>query len=142
MSGHTASDQLKLMLDHVTLSVADMARARAFYEAALAPLGLRIIGEHTSQQTGTADFVGFGMGRKGVLWIASKGQQTPTTHICFRAFSRKEVRAFYEAGLAAGGADHGAPGIRESYHPAYYGAFVLDPEGHNIEAVCFKEETG
>ncbi len=136
------SEELKLMLDHVTLSVADMEKAKTFYQAALAPLGLKIIGEHTVEQTGIADFLGFGMGRKGVLWIAQKGQQTPDTHICFRASSRAAVRAFHAAALAAGGTDHGAPGVREEYHSEYYAAFVLDPEGHNIEAVCFEPEDG
>ncbi|MBZ0243393.1 MAG: hypothetical protein K8F24_09285, partial [Bacteroidales bacterium] len=71
---------------------------------------------------------------------AEKGRQTPATHICFRAPSRDAVRSFYEAALAEGGHDNGAPGIRPEYHPEYYAAFVLDPEGHNIEAVCFNDE--
>lgn len=134
------SDELTPRIDHVTLSVADLAKARAFYLAALAPLGLDVVGEVSAEQSGSVSFVGFGVGRKGQLWIAEKGRQTPTTHICFRARSRNEVRAFHAAALDAGGTDNGAPGIREIYHPAYYGAFVLDPEGHNIEAVTFEPE--
>ena len=72
--------------------------------------------------------------------FAEKGQQTPATHICFRAASRAAVRGFYQAALAAGGGDNGGPGARVEYHPAYYAAFVLSPEGHNIEAVCFEPE--
>jgi len=134
------SDELTLMLDHVSLSVTDLARAKAFYSIALAPLGLEVVGEVSAEQSGSVAFAGFGIGRKGQLWLAEKGQQTPATHICFRAASCSDVRAFHDAALAAGGSDNGAPGIREIYHPAYYAAFVTDPEGHNIEAVCFEPE--
>jgi len=134
------SDELALALDHITLSVADLGRARAFYQAALAPVGLGIVGEVTAEQTGTVAYVGFGIGRKGQLWIAEKGQQTPATHMCFRAPTREAVRAFHDAGLANGGEDNGGPGAREEYHPDYYAAFVIDPEGHNIEEVCFEPE--
>lgn len=133
-------NELQLTIDHISLSVSDLARAKAFFTQALAPLGLGLINEFTAEQSGSVAFAGFGLGRKGTLWLAESGQQTPATHICFRATSRAEVRAFHAAGLAAGGTDHGAPGIREMYHPAYYAAFVLDPEGHNIEAVCFEPE--
>jgi catechol 2,3-dioxygenase-like lactoylglutathione lyase family enzyme len=140
MGSETMSDELQLAIDHISLSVADLARAKAFYAALLAPIGLEIVGEVTAEQTGTVAFAGFGRGRKGQLWIAEKGLQTPATHICFRAPSRSSVRSFHESGLAAGGTDNGPPGIREHYHPAYYAAFVTDPEGHNIEAVCFEPE--
>lgn len=133
-------NELRLALDHVTLSVADLAKAVPFYEAVLAPLGLTCIARLGAEQTGDAALAGFGIGRKGQLWLAETGTQTPATHICFRARTREEVCAFHAAGLTAGGKDHGAPGIREIYHPAYYAAFVLDPEGHNIEAVCFEPE--
>lgn len=132
--------ELNLTLDHVSLSVADMGRAKPFYLAALGALGLEQVGEFTAEQSGTVHFVGFGRGRKGSLWVAASGRQTPATHICFRAQTRQQVRDFYEAGLKAGGSDNGAPGVRESYHPAYYAAFLNDPEGHNIEAVCFEAE--
>ncbi len=134
------SAELALGLDHVTLSVADLDKAKVFYSALLAPIGLDLVGEVTAAQTGTAAYVGFGVGRKGQLWLAEKGTQTPAAHICFRAPARGAVRAFHAAGLSNGGSDNGAPGIREEYHPAYYAAFVTDPEGHNIEAVCFEPE--
>ncbi len=133
-------DELRQALDHVSLSVADLPRAVAFYRAALAPLGLGVTMELGPEFTGTVASTGFGIGRKGNLWLAAFGAQTPKTHICFRARSRSEVRAFHEAALAAGGEDNGAPGVREIYHPEYYAAFVRDPEGHNIEAVTFALE--
>ena len=136
------TDELALALDHITLSVADLNGAKDFYQAALAPLGLGVVGQVSAEQSGSIAFVGFGIGRKGQLWIAQKGRQTPESHICFRAPSRAAVRVFHEKGLANGGGDNGAPGIREIYHPAYYAAFVKDPEGHNIEAVCFELEDG
>lgn len=133
-------DELQLTLDHVTLNVANLERAKAFYAAALAPLGLDVVMELSAEITGDANCFALGIGRKGTFWVADRGQQTPPSHVCFRASSRKAVRAFHEAALAAGGSDYGAPGIRDVYHPAYYAAFVHDPEGHNIEAVCFEEE--
>ena len=132
--------ELKLIIDHTVLSVEDISRAKEFYSKALAPLGIEQVGEVSAEMSGSVAFVGFGFGRKGSLWIAEKGRQTPATHICFRAPSRDAVRSFYEAALAEGGHDNGAPGIRPEYHPEYYAAFVLDPEGHNIEAVCFNDE--
>ncbi len=134
------SEELQLVLDHVTLSVDDLGTAKTFYGAALAPLGLDLIGEVTAEQSGTVAYAGYGRGRKGVLWVAANGRQTPVTHICFRALTCEAVREFHAAALAAGGTDNGPPGPREVYHPAYYAAFVLDPEGHNIEAVCFEPE--
>lgn len=134
------SDELRLTIDHVTLSVADLEAAKRFYRKALAPIGLDLVAEVSAEQSGTVAFAGFGIGRKGTLWISEKGRQTPSAHICFRAQSREAVRAFHKAALKADGTDNGAPGIREVYHRAYYAAFVLDPEGHNIEAVCFEPE--
>lgn len=134
-----ALDELDLTLDHVTLSVADLGVARAFYAETLAPLGLTMVADLPAEVAGVA-FCGFGLGRKGTFWLAERGQQSPAFHVCFRAQSRAEVRAFHAAGLAAGGTDHGAPGVREIYHPAYYAAFLLSPEGHNVEAVCFEPE--
>ena len=123
------------MLDHITFSVADFARASAFYDQALAPLGIsRLVGV-TAEQSGGAAFAGYG-GTRPFFWIGdgevSKGQ----LHIAFTAADRASVDAFYQAALAAGGLDNGAPGLRPHYDPDYYGAFVLDPEGRNIEAVC------
>jgi catechol 2,3-dioxygenase-like lactoylglutathione lyase family enzyme len=134
------TSELELAIDHVTLSVAALPRARAFYSAVLAPIGLEVVGEVSAEQSGSVAFIGFGRGRKGQLWIAEDGPQSPATHICFRAASRAAVRAFHQVGLANGGKDNGSPGIREIYHPAYYAAFIIDPEGHNIEAVCFEPE--
>ena len=134
-------NELTLTIDHVSLSVEDLERAKNFYSKALAPLGMRIVGEVTPEQSGSVGFVGFGVGRKGSLWVAHKGRQTPTTHICFRAPTRAAVRDFHAAALEAGGRDNGAPGVRPEYHNSYYAAFVLSPEGHNIEAVCFEDES-
>ncbi len=134
----TARDELALSLDHISLSVADLRRATNFYTPLLAPLGLKLIAEVSAEQSGSVAYAGFGLGRKGTLWLAASGKQTPQAHVCFRARCREDVRAFHSAGLAAGGSDNGPPGIREIYHEAYYAAFVLDPEGHNIEAVCFE----
>jgi catechol 2,3-dioxygenase-like lactoylglutathione lyase family enzyme len=124
-------------LDHVTLVVSDYARSRAFYEKALAPLGITRIMEF-------GQACGFGREQKPDFWIGvgPTSFQTPDqlrvitpTHIAFRAASRADVEAFHRAALEAGGKDFGAPGLRTHYHPHYYGAFVLDPDGHDIEAV-------
>jgi len=131
-------DELRLTLDHITLSVGDIVTSRPFYEAVLAPLGLSIIATLTAEQSGSVAKAGFGIGRKGSLWLMDAGAQTPRAHLCFRARSRSEVRAFHATALEAGGVDNGSPGVRELYHPAYFAAFVLDPDGNNIEAVCFE----
>lgn len=127
----------QLTIDHVTLSVADLQRAKRFYTRALAPLGMQVVGEFTAEQSGTVGFLGLGRGGKGSFWVAESGQQMPQTHICFRAATRADVRAFHAAALAAGGVDNGPPGPRAHYHADYFAAFVCDPEGHNIEAVTF-----
>src|SRR5262249_36193009 len=118
------------MIDHFTLTVRDFKRSRAFYEKALAPLGYQV----SMQFKG---FLGFGTRRKPYFWI-KQGKPTQAMHIAFVAKSRKAVDAFHAAALAAGAEDYGGPGLREHYHPAYYGAFVVDPDGHPIEAVCHK----
>jgi catechol 2,3-dioxygenase-like lactoylglutathione lyase family enzyme len=132
--------ELNLTIDHISLSVEDLERAKRFYAKALAPLGLELVGEVSAEQSGSIAFAGFGIGRKGSLWVAGSGRQTPAAHICFRTTTRAAVREFHAAALEAGGEDNGAPGIRSIYHPAYYAAFVLCPEGHNIEAVTFADE--
>lgn len=124
------------MLDHLGFPVSDYARAKAFYETALKPLGYGLIMEATPEQTGEGYACGFGPEGRAQFWIAEGGAPDKHLHIAFAAKSRAEVRAFYEAALAAGARDNGPPGVREIYHPTYYGAFVLDPDGHNIEAVC------
>ena len=127
------------MLDHVGFAVADAERSKRFYEAALKPLGITLIMTATPDQTesgGTAH--GFGSDGKPYFWVGDNERVGEGTHIAFTTGSRAEVDAFYEAAMAAGGRDNGAPGIRAIYHPNYYGAFVYDPDGHNIEAVCHK----
>ncbi|RLB36936.1 MAG: VOC family protein [Deltaproteobacteria bacterium] len=128
------------MIDHVSLSVENLERAKAFYSKALSPLGLALVAELSAEQTGSVAMLGFGVGRKSSFWVAERGRQTPNAHICFRARSRAAVQAFHDAALRGGAQDHGGPGTRPKYHSAYYAAFVLSPEGHNIEAVCFKDE--
>jgi catechol 2,3-dioxygenase-like lactoylglutathione lyase family enzyme len=117
--------------DHVGLNVRDYDASRAFYESALAPLGYRVVMEFAEWKT-----CGFGTGEKPELWISEREPYGTGTHVSFTAPDRETVDAFHAAGLAGGGTDNGAPGIREEYHPTYYGAFVLDPDGNNVEAVC------
>lgn len=119
------------ILDHLGYIVSDHARSKAFYDRALAPLGVAEVMTY-----GLAS--GYGRGPKPDFWIS----QSPTAssaiapvHVCFAARDRAEVDAFHAAALAAGGRDNGGPGLRPQYHPNYYGAFVLDPDGHNVEAV-------
>jgi catechol 2,3-dioxygenase-like lactoylglutathione lyase family enzyme len=128
------------MLDHIGLSVADFERAKAFYQAALKPLGLGAIMDVTAEETGGDAHAGFGENDKAFFWIGTGAKPRGGTHVAFTAKTRAEVEAFYRAALAAGGRDNGAPGLRPEYHPNYYGAFVLDPDGNNIEAVCHRPE--
>ena len=123
------------MIDHVGFSVSDYARAKAFYEWALAPLGYTLVMEVTAQETGQPA-AGFGSGGKPDLWIGGEGKLEKPVHVAIVANDRPSVDAFYRAAISAGGKDNGPPGLRAHYHPNYYGAFVLDPDGHNIEAVC------
>jgi catechol 2,3-dioxygenase-like lactoylglutathione lyase family enzyme len=124
-------------LDHIGINVSDFERAKAFYTSALAPLGITLIMEFGKS-------AGFGRAGKPELWIGegTASFQSPEqiqlitpVHVCVRANSRSDVDGFHRAAIAAGGKDFGAPGLRPQYHPGYYGAFVLDPDGHNIEAV-------
>ena len=127
------------MIDHIGFPVSDYARAKAFYDKALAPLGYAIIMEATPEQTESgAPACGFGRGTKPDFWIGGEGGLNGVLHVAIATDSRDKVDAFYKAALAAGGRDNGAPGLRPHYHPNYYGAFVRDPDGHNIEAVCHK----
>jgi len=123
------------MLDHIGIAVSDFARAKTFYDKALAPLGIALVMEVTAEQTGDQPAAGFGSGGKPYFWFGG-GADVARAHIAFTAKDRGAVDAFYKAALAAGGKDNGAPGLRPHYHKDYYGAFVLDPDGHNIEAVC------
>ncbi|TBW34038.1 VOC family protein [Siculibacillus lacustris] len=124
------------MLDHIGLPVADLARSRAFYEAALEPLGYSVVMEVSPEETGGAGHVGLGAGAKPDFWLSSGGALGGRLHVAFAAPSRAVVDAFHAAALVAGGTDNGAPGLRVHYHPNYWAAFVLDPDGHNVEAVC------
>ena len=129
------------MIDHVGFPVSDYERAKAFYTEALAPLGITLVMEVGPEQTGgKVRACGFGKSGKPEFWIGSDGKTTPPMHIAFVVETRAEVRAFYEAALRAGGRDNGAPGVRPQYHAHYYGAFVFDIDGHNIEAVCHRPE--
>jgi catechol 2,3-dioxygenase-like lactoylglutathione lyase family enzyme len=125
------------MIDHMGMPVSDLARATDFYLKALKPLGIAIIMEVSAEQTGDAAAVGFGAQGKPFFWIGEgPAPKDIHVHVAFAADSRADVDAFYQAALAAGGKDNGGPGLRPHYHANYYGAFVLDPDGNNIEAVC------
>ena len=127
------------MLDHIGFSVSDLKRSRGFYEKALAPLGIAVVMEVTPEMTGDGSaHVGFGEGDKPYFWFGTGQKHTPGIHVAFAAKDRETVDAFYAAAIAAGGTDNGPPGPRPQYHRGYYGAFVRDPDGHNIEAVCHK----
>ncbi|MBV8756761.1 MAG: VOC family protein [Deltaproteobacteria bacterium] len=121
------------MIDHIGIAVSDFEKSVAFYTKALAPLGYTLV--MTWQQN-----AGFGRGKPD-FWIG-KGAPKDAIHVAFKAAGRAQVRAFYEAAIAAGGTDNGAPGDRPHYHEHYYGAFVRDPDGHNVEAVCHEPFLG
>lgn len=121
------------MIDHIGMAVSDLEASTKFYTAALAPLGYGVVMEADG-------FVGLGVARKPDFWLSQGGATVPRLHVAFMARDRATVDAFHAAALAAGGTDNGRPGIREHYHPNYYGAFVVDPDGHNVEAVCHREE--
>jgi catechol 2,3-dioxygenase-like lactoylglutathione lyase family enzyme len=117
-------------LDHVGIDVSDYETSKAFYENALAPLGMKLMMEPVPGICGFGDGMPF-------FWIGKRDRGSDNgVHVAFTAPDRPTVDAFHEAALAAGGKDNGAPGVREIYHPDYYGAFVLDPDGNNVEAVC------
>lgn len=117
------------MIDHIGVQVNDLEHSIAFYTKALAPLDYALVMKWEQ-------FAGFGVGGKPDFWIDGRKRPTDIIHIAFRAAGRAQVRAFYAAAIAAGGKDNGTPGVRPHYHEHYYGAFVLDPNGHNLEAVC------
>lgn len=135
------------MIDHLGIRPRNIEVARRFYDAALRPLGITTVMEVTADQTGGYHGIGYGQGRKPFLWLTADSrdaippeQNGKGAHIALAADSRAAVDAFYAAAMAQGGRDNGAPGIRPHYHPAYYAAFVLDPDGVNVEAVCHKPE--
>lgn len=117
------------MLDHVGLKVSDFEAAKAFYAEALAPLGYALAHEGHG-------WAGFGAGGIPDFWISGGQATDPPVHLAFRAPDRSTVDAFHAAALGAGGRDNGPPGLRPQYHKDYYGAFALDPDGNNVEAVC------
>jgi catechol 2,3-dioxygenase-like lactoylglutathione lyase family enzyme len=124
------------MIDHTGVSVSNYGQSRKFYQETLAAIGYELILEFPPSVTGSADVAGFGEGGKPDFWVVSGVPNKPPVHVAFRVNSRAVVDAFYKAALAAGGSDNGQPGLRPHYHANYYGAFVRDPDGHNIEAVC------
>jgi catechol 2,3-dioxygenase-like lactoylglutathione lyase family enzyme len=124
------------MLDHVGFAVTEFERSKRFYIAALAPLSITLIVEVTPEQTGLGSHAGFGSDGKAYFWIGNQGRPLSGLHVAFTAATRQQVDEFHRAALRIGGRDNGAPGLRPHYHENYYGAFVLDPDGNNVEAVC------
>jgi catechol 2,3-dioxygenase-like lactoylglutathione lyase family enzyme len=122
-----------MIFDHVGYNVADFARSKAFYLQALAPLGIGVAAEGEG-------WAMFGRPGKPQLWIGAFGAVPTGLHVAFAAADRAQVRAFHAAAMAAGGRDNGGPGLRPHYHQDYYGAFVFDPDGNNVEAVCHAPE--
>ena len=123
------------MIDHIGIQVSDLERSIAFYAKALAPLGYALVMKWEQ-------FAGFGVDGKPDFWIDGRGAPKEPIHVAFRATGRATVRDFYREAMAAGGTDNGAPGVRPHYHEHYYGAFVRDPDGHNVEAVCHEPFLG
>ena len=123
-----------MIFDHIGFHVSDFAASKAFYLRALEPLDIGVVAEGD-------DWAMIGRDGKAQFWFGSYGEAPGPVHLAFAARTREEVRRFYEAALAAGGQDNGAPGLRQHYHPNDYGAFVIGPDGHNIEAVCHQPES-
>ena len=129
------------MIDHLGIVVDDLERSRAFYTRVLATLGHALVMEVTREQSGGYAGCGFGPPARPQFWIGNGGAEANgNVHVAFTASRRDEVDAFHAAALAAGGRDNGAPGLRPHYHARYYGAFVIDPDGNNVEAVCHAAE--
>lgn len=124
-----------MVIDHIGLVVSNFDRSMAFYSRCLSPLGFELVVE-------IEGWAGYGRNGKAELWFGPGDSAHAPMHIAFVAENRAMVDRFYQAALAAGGSDNGAPGVRQIYHPDYYGAFIIDPDGHNIEAVCHKPEDG
>ena len=122
-----------MIIDHLGIVISDYARSKDFYTQCLAPLGILLIVEDEG-------WAGFGSAGKPDFWFGPDGAAHKPMHIAFIAEDRASVDRFYQAGISAGGKGNGAPGLRTLYHPQYYGAFLIDPDGHNIEAVCHKAE--
>ncbi len=123
------------MIDHITIGVVDFERSTRFYDQTLAPLGVRRLFDVPPEHSDGVNVTGYGDDRPW-FWLAEERATTGLMHIAFQAGTAADVDAFYAAALRAGGTDNGPPGLRPHYHDTYYAAFVLDPDGHNIEAVC------
>jgi catechol 2,3-dioxygenase-like lactoylglutathione lyase family enzyme len=128
------------MIDHLSVVVSDYERSKAFYLQALAPTGHSRLIELPAALSGHTGSAGFCHSDGSDFWISQGDAIKPAIHVAFRVSSRAAVDVFYKAAIAAGGKDNGAPGLRPDYHPNYYGAYVLDPDGHNIEAVCHEAQ--
>ena len=128
------------MIDHMGIPVSDIAKSRAFYEAALGALGMSVQLEMTPDQIDGRTALGFGVPGEKIFWIGDGERTGEGIHVSFRADRRRQVDDFHSAALQAGGRDNGAPGLRPHYGADYYAAFVYDPDGANIEAVCYAEE--
>jgi catechol 2,3-dioxygenase-like lactoylglutathione lyase family enzyme len=125
-----------VMIDHTGLIVSDYQKSRQFYKSALSAIAYELLFEVSPSENGSTCVAGFGEPPKPDFYVIHGTPNNPPIHVAFRVGSRAIVDAFYDAAIEAGGKDNGAPGIRAHYHPNYYGAYVLDPDGHNIEAVC------
>jgi catechol 2,3-dioxygenase-like lactoylglutathione lyase family enzyme len=124
------------MIDHIGIGAKDFQASRHFYTTTLATLGISPIIEITADQSGGYHGIGYGRGDKPFFWLGNGGPRGTGMHVAFTAASRSHVDLFYSAALSSGGKDNGAPGLRPHYHPNYYGAFIYDPDGINVEAVC------
>lgn len=124
------------MIDHTGVQVRDVGRSKAFYAQALAVLGYQVRQDAPPDAGDGPPIAGFGAAPEPDFWVIQGDPNRPPVHVAFRADSRAVVDAFHRAALAAGGTDNGPPGVRAQYHPHYYAAYVRDPDGHNIEAVC------
>ncbi len=140
MTSYTTDCRGHDVIDHIGIGCSDFGASRAFYEAALAPLGITVLVELSPEMTG-GDYSGIGMGKDHpFFWFGNDGPRGAGIHVAFVAETRAQVDQFFAAAIRAGGTDNGKPGLRPHYHKDYYGAFVLDPDGHNIEAVCHLPE--
>jgi catechol 2,3-dioxygenase-like lactoylglutathione lyase family enzyme len=129
------------MFDHVGITVRDFERSKAFYQVALAPLGYKLQMEFTGAAGfGREGMPAFWIGGRPDFWTEEHQVGHAPVHLAFRASDRAAVGAFHAAALVAGGRDNGGPGLRAHYHPTYYGAFIIDPDGNNVEAVCHRPE--
>ena len=128
------------MIDHTGIVASDFDKSKKFYSTVLSTIGYSLLMELPASVTGHTDVAGFGEPQKPDFWISKGSPNNPPVHVAFRAGTRVQVDAFFKAAIAAGAQDNGQPGLRPHYHPNYYGAFVLDPDGHNIEAVCHEPE--